>query len=102
MRSSIYKAVLLCLTSAAVTQTHAAEAPAKEKLCQACHGAKGANPILPQYPKLNGQNEAYLVSSLQAYRAGQRRGGLASAMAAQAARLTDAEIAALAAYYAAN
>ena len=77
-------------------------APPKEKLCQACHGAKGANPILPQYPKINGQNEAYLISSLQAYRAGQRTGGLATAMTAQAARLTDDEIAKLAAYYAAQ
>lgn len=76
-----------------------ADAPPKEALCKACHGAGGGAPIAPNYPKLNGQNKAYLVSSMKAYRAGERKGGLAVAMTAQASSLTDAEIDALAAYY---
>lgn len=83
------------LTSAAYAQT----APSKEALCQACHGASGAAPIAPSYPKLNGQNKAYLVSALKAYRSGDRKGGLAVAMSAQAAQLSDADIIALAEYY---
>ncbi len=79
-----------------------ASAPPKEALCKACHGAGGAAPIAPNYPKLNGQNKGYLVSSMKAYRAGERKGGLAVAMTAQASSLTDAEIDALAAYYAAQ
>jgi cytochrome c553 len=55
---------------------------------------------VPNYPKLNGQNKAYIVSALTAYRNGQRKGGLAGVMAAQAAQLSDADIEALAAYYA--
>lgn len=74
--------------------------PAKEAMCRTCHGAGGAAPIAPNYPKLNGQNKEYLISSLKAYRAGERQGGLALAMAAQATQLTDSEIEALAAYYA--
>jgi cytochrome c553 len=48
---------------------------------------------------LNGQNKAYLVSSLKAYRDGQRTGGLAAVMIAQASQLSDADIEELAAYY---
>ncbi len=76
--------------------------PAKEMTCRACHGAGGAVPLAPSYPKLNGQNKEYLVGALQSYRAGQRQGGLAAAMAGQAAQLTDADMEALAAYYSAQ
>ncbi|GAD01063.1 cytochrome c553 [Agarivorans albus MKT 106] len=56
--------------------------------------------MIPGYPHLAGQNEQYLVSSLKAYRDKQRNGGQAVVMQGQAANLTDAEIAELAAYYA--
>jgi cytochrome c len=52
------------------------------------------------YPKLNGQNKDYLVSSMKAYKSGQRQGGMAAVMAGQASGLSDAEINELAAYYA--
>jgi cytochrome c len=79
-----------------------ADAPAKEAACRACHGAKGAAPIVPSYPKLNGQNKEYLISALKAYKAGDRKGGLAAAMAAQTMSLSDDDIKALAEYYAAQ
>jgi len=74
--------------------------PAKEMVCRACHGAGGAAPIMGLYPKLNGQNKDYLVSSMKAYKSGQRQGGMAAVMAGQASGLSDAEINELAAYYA--
>ncbi|WP_370980591.1 cytochrome c [Agaribacterium sp. ZY112] len=77
-----------------------AEKPAKEASCAACHGALGAKPITPLYPKLNGQNQAYLEAALKAYKAGDRKGGMAGVMAAQSTGLSDADIKALAAYYA--
>ncbi len=79
-----------------------ADTPAKEVMCRACHGAAGAAPIMDTYPKLNGQNKAYLVQILKAYRAGERKGGMAAVMVAQASGLSDAEIEALSAYYAAQ
>ena len=79
-----------------------AQIPAKEVSCRACHGVSGAAPITGSYPKINGQNKAYLVSSLKAYRAGERKGGLAAAMSAQASQLSDVDIEALASYYAAQ
>ena len=79
-----------------------AEIPAKEMVCRACHGAGGAAPIMDSYPKLNGQNKAYMVQVLKAYRAGERKGGMSAVMVAQASGLSDAEIEALSAYYAAQ
>jgi len=78
----------------------AAEPPANEKVCRACHGVNGAAPIMSLYPKLNGQNKDYLVASLKAYKAGQRQGTMAALMAGQAAALSDDDILRLADYYA--
>ncbi|NVD07305.1 c-type cytochrome [Vibrio sp. JPW-9-11-11] len=72
---------------------------AKAAVCAACHGADGMA-VIPGYPHLKGQNEQYIISSLNAYKAKQRNGGLAAVMQAQAAMLSDADIANLAAYYA--
>ena len=55
---------------------------------------------IPMYPHLAGQNEQYLVSALQAYKAKQRTGAQATLMQGQAAALSDADIANVAAYYA--
>ncbi|WP_152205973.1 c-type cytochrome [Marinobacter changyiensis] len=77
----------------------AAAGKAKAAVCAACHGADGIAQI-PGYPNLAGQNEAYLVSSLKAYKSKQRNGGQAAIMQAQASGLSDDDIANLAAYYA--
>lgn len=80
----------------------AADKPAKEALCRACHGPGGGKPIMALYPKLNGQNEAYLVEAMKAYREGRRQGTNAMQMAVQSKTLSDADIEALAKYYAAQ
>ncbi len=72
---------------------------AKAAVCAACHGPAGISAI-PFYPNLAGQKEAYLLSSLKAYKAGQRKGGQAPVMQGQAMALSDADMANLAAYYA--
>ncbi len=64
----------------------------------ACHGADGIA-MIPGYPNLKGQNEQYIVSSINAYKTKQRNGGLAAVMQAQASMLSDEDIANLAAYY---
>ena len=72
---------------------------AKAAVCAACHGQNGIAQI-PASPNLAGQNEAYLVSALTAYKNKQRNGGQAPVMQGQAAGLSDEDIANLAAYYA--
>lgn len=65
--------------------------------CAACHGEGGLKPILPSYPIIGGQYETYLLHSLKGYRSGERSNAI---MAGQAAGLNDAQIKALAHYYA--
>lgn len=72
---------------------------AKAPICAACHGPSGIA-VIPGYPNIKGQNEQYLVSSIKAYKAKQRNGGLAAVMQAQASMLSDDDINNLAAYYA--
>ena len=116
-------ATLMMLSTAAVAQTPApapnsgstpaaAAAPAaagdpmkgreKTQMCEGCHGIEGwrtAYPEVYRVPKLGGQHEAYLVSALKQYRAGDRSH---PTMRAIAGSLSDADIANLAAYYAAG
>jgi cytochrome c553 len=70
----------------------------KAALCATCHGANGIA-VAPTYPNLAGQNEAYLISALQAYRSKERNGGMAAIMQMQAANLSDADIDNIAAYF---
>lgn len=66
--------------------------------CTGCHGVDTAVNAYPNYhvPKLGGQNADYLEIALQGYRAGSR--GHAT-MHAQAAQMSDQDIADIAAYF---
>lgn len=66
--------------------------------CQSCHGASG-RPNNDEFPIIGGQNRAYLMSALRAFRAGERGGGNAETMLPFAKDLTDAQIEALAAFF---
>ncbi|EKM13049.1 cytochrome c554 [Vibrio harveyi] len=90
---------LTMLSGQALAAGDAAAGQAKAAVCAACHGADGIA-VIPSYPNLKGQNEQYIESSIKAYKAGQRTGGLAPVMQAQANLLSDEDIANLAAYYA--
>lgn len=89
---------------AALPVAHAdgsAEAGAsKAGVCIACHGPNG-NSSNPEWPNLAGQNAAYIATQLKQFRAGER--GVtpnAMVMTAQAAALSDEDIADLGAYFA--
>ncbi|MHA2782893.1 c-type cytochrome [Vibrio harveyi] len=90
---------LTMLSGQALAAGDAEAGQAKAAVCAACHGADGIA-VIPGYPNLKGQNEQYIESSIKAYKAGQRTGGLAPVMQAQANLLSDEDIANLAAYYA--
>lgn len=75
--------------------------------CINCHGAAGAYQAAAKlpgfYPRLDGQNREYLAQQLRLFRADRRGGREASdPMSAIAHNLSDDEIAALTAYYAAR
>jgi cytochrome c553 len=75
---------------------YAADAPAGAQVCVACHGQDG-NSSNPEWPNLAGQKAGYLATQLTAFRDGTRSN---PAMAPFVAKLSDGEIADLAAYYA--
>jgi cytochrome c553 len=82
-------AVKMAGDAAAGARKHAAA-------CASCHGAKGISPN-DTWPDLAGQNAAYLVRILAAYKSGAETDVVMSPVAKT---LTDAEIQDLAAYYA--
>ncbi|MGY3968853.1 c-type cytochrome [Aeromonas enteropelogenes] len=69
---------------------------AKAAVCAACHGVAGKASV-PVYPHLAGQQEAYLLKQLKAFKDGSRKEPL---MVPFMAPLTDADMENLAAYYA--
>lgn len=71
-----------------------AEIPA----CIGCHGPSGAGNPPAGYPQLSGQNAAYAVLQLKAFRSGERNNDPNQMMSAVSHRLTDAEIDAVANY----
>ena len=85
--------------SAGVTAAGNPEAgKTKAFTCMGCHGIPGYNNAYPTYhvPKLGGQHAKYLVSALQAYKAGQRSH---ETMRAQAANLNEQDMQDIAAYF---
>ena len=65
--------------------------------CAACHGPDG-NSVNPEWPNLAGQHAKYVVQQLRAYKSGERNNPNMSAMVSN---LSDEDMVALAAFYAA-
>ncbi|WP_067869128.1 c-type cytochrome [Neptuniibacter marinus] len=88
--------VTIGLTGVAHAAGDAAAGKGKTAVCGACHGADG-NSAIANFPKLAGQNEAYLIKQLNEIKAGTRpiveMTGLLDA-------LSDQDIADIAAYFA--
>ena len=67
--------------------------------CKDCHGPAGVGNVAAAYVRLAGQQADYVALQLRIYRDGQRKvTPEAQMMSVMAARLTDAEIAAVASY----
>ena len=72
----------------------------KTKTCLTCHGKDGKTTIMPSYPKIAGQNEAYTLQQLKDIKSGARANGMSAAMKGIMHLVNDEEMAALAAYIA--
>lgn len=70
----------------------------KAASCAGCHGDLGNSPA-PNFPKLAQQNASYLVKQLMAFKAGKRQDPM---MGPMAMALSDADMADIAAFYAAQ
>ena len=67
--------------------------------CNQCHGPDGVG-VGESFPKLAGQRAGYIENQLRAWREGHRSGDPLKLMGTVAARLQEADIRAVAAYYA--
>ena len=96
------KLLIFLATSFAFGTVQAADAAAgetKAAVCVACHGVNGNAPILETYPKIGGQNAAYLELAVKAYKSGERGGGNSALMTPIVGALSDSDIADIAAYF---
>ena len=67
--------------------------------CGLCHGATGAG-VGAEFPALAGQSRGYLIGQLDAWKANRRRTPLGKFMRAEALHMDQADIKAVATYYA--
>ena len=92
--------ILIALVVAACAAPAFAQDAAKKakEVCAACHGEDGnGKKEFPDYPKLAGQYSDFLYHALRSYKSGARKNAI---MAGMVQPLTDAEMRALAQYYA--
>ncbi|MBE2258846.1 MAG: cytochrome c [Candidatus Accumulibacter sp.] len=91
---------LVVLATLAVTPVLAADGAKlyAEKTCGACHGPAGNKPLMPDYPKLAGQNAKYLEKQMLDIKSGARANGNSAAMKGVMPLVSDAEIKDIAEY----
>lgn len=92
-------ALAATLSAPAFAEGNAAEGRIKANTCMGCHGILNYNNVYPSYrvPRLGGQSQEYISAALHAYKSGERPH---KTMQAQAANLSDQDIADIAAYLA--
>ena len=103
--STIFTLVVSCVTTAVMAQDIKGDAKAgesKNSMCVGCHGIKGYQASFPEVykvPMISGQSAKYIVSSLTAYKKGERKH---PSMRGISETLSEQDIADLAAYYSAS
>ena len=99
--TSIILCTLSLISFSTITLAAGDAAAGKTKAipCMGCHGIPGYFNVYPTYhvPKVGGQHPNYIVYALKAYKSGQRSH---KTMQAQAASLSEQDMADIAAYFA--
>jgi len=96
----------LILSASAILATTTFATPAQadgkslylEKTCVACHGKDAKKPLLPEYPKLAGQNVKYAENQIRDIKSGARANGNTAAMKGVMHLVSDDEIKQIAKY----
>ena len=94
---------VMTLLAAALVAAPAIAAPDgaalyKDKTCNACHGPTGNKPLMPNSPKVAGQNAAYMEAQMKDIKSGARNNGQSAAMKGVMHLVNDEEIKAIADY----
>jgi cytochrome c553 len=88
-------ALMITVQAAGVIEGDAVAGEGKAVTCGACHGVDG-NSAVPNFPKLAGLGEKYLLKQMKDIRDGRRP---VAAMAGQVDNMTDQDLADIAAFY---
>ena len=89
--------VAACFAAPAFAGDAAAGAQKAKTVCAACHGPDGNTSTAPDFPRLAGQHEDYLLQAMKQYKSGARKNPI---MQAQVQPLSTKEMEDLAAYFA--
>ena len=97
VKRSIIPLVVLVGTLLGVSNAIALDGAAlyQSKTCFACHGMDAKSPIMPNYPKLAGQNAAYSFQQMKDIKSGARANGLSAAMQAVMQMVSEEEMKAI-------
>lgn len=93
---TVVATVLSLLPALAFSAGNAAKGQHKSAVCHACHGVTG-KATQPIYPNLGGQQQDYLVKTLEGFRDGSRKNAIMNGFAAT---LSDEDIQDIASWYA--
>lgn len=94
MIHTVLMAVVLGLSTGAHAADHARAEAIVSQVCHMCHGKDGENSNVV-YPRLAGQNAAYIAKQLADFKSGRRKG----TMNAMVANLEEADMEALGRYF---
>jgi cytochrome subunit of sulfide dehydrogenase len=97
MNTRLLAVAVFGLTAIALAPAVAAEAPPGAASCSGCHAANAG--VDTAVPRLAGRNAGELTAQMQAFRSGERQ---ATVMDKIAKGFSDAEVQAIAAWYAAQ
>ena len=90
------KKLMMASAAALVLGVSVASADDLYKPCAACHGPDGKMKAMNVAPPLAGQSKEDIMKKLKGYKDGSYGGAMKAVMAPQAAKLSDADIEALA------
>jgi cytochrome c len=96
--STLLVALLLAVSVSGVANAGDGAKLFAEKTCTACHGKDGNKPLMPDYPKIAGQNKAYVEKQMADIKSGKRANGNSAAMKGVMVLVSDAEIKDIAEY----
>lgn len=91
-----FLSIFLLISGITFANGDIAQGKIKSVLCIACHGIDG-NSLVPNFPKIAGQNETYLANQLKQFKSGKRADEI---MAGMVATLNNQDIQNLSAYFA--
>jgi len=95
------KTIVFLVTALTALTANAADPGAAlyaEKTCVACHGKDAKKPLTKSYPKIAGQNAAYIEQQMLDIKSGARANGQSAAMKGVMHLVSEAEIKTLSVY----